>query len=98
MMLDLDIKSRNNHQLLYIVIITQKLTSRTWSKQFYEMWHTVPLILSDKSGKYTCRLKVVSNASNPIRFTYKTTPILNRRWRQNWCQTEFDMFHFALKS
>ena len=28
----------------------------------------------------------------------KTTPILTRRWCQNWCQTSFDMFHFVSKS
>ena len=26
------------------------------------------------------------------------TPILTRRWCQNWCQMSFDMFHFFLKS
>lgn len=26
------------------------------------------------------------------------TPILMQHWRQNWCQTEFGTFHFALKS
>ena len=29
---------------------------------------------------------------------HKKTPILIRRWCQNWCQMKFGMFHFARKS
>ncbi len=28
----------------------------------------------------------------------KKPPTLTRRWCQNWCQKEFDMFHFSSKS